>query len=375
MKLVWSAARAYSFATAKLSNGTTLMEDTVCASGSPRPVKVVVFLELAADVRIPPELDARSGRVRREWLVRELDPAGARALDIALDMKAASPDTEVTVIHLGPPDTEPWLRQALARGCDRAVRVWDEEAAGACVIGKALILTAAAEAAGFDLILAGASGVITSSGQLGALVAENLRLPCVTQAVEIRLSDGAGRLQIDRGLDQGFRERVEAPLPLVATVTSAEATSAAAAPADVTVAALLAARDHELNAWDLTDLGIPRAEVLRADRPLIYGPPRPRRPRLHRLAAPDPALPAFERILELVRGSLQTRQGRVVEQPAEVIVEEIFTTLKDEGWLDHLRVSKDRDTGESEADGPGGATPGGSASVEAKSAPEAGERL
>jgi electron transfer flavoprotein beta subunit len=309
----------------------------VCASGSPRSLKVLVFLELAADVRIPPELDARSGRVREEWLLREIDPAGVRALDLALGMKAASPHTEVTVIHWGPPDIEPWLRQALARGCDRAVRVWDEEAGGAGAAGKAVILAAAAEAAGFDLILAGASGVVNSSGQFGVLVGENLRLPCVTQAFEFRLLDGQERMEIDRSLDRGFRERVEASLPLVATVAAGGAPADAAPPPDIAVAALLAAQDRETTVWDLADLGVPRQKVLRADQPLTFGRPQPRRPRLHHLAAPDPALPAFDRILELVRGSIQTREGRVVQESAEAIVEEIFAALKDEGWLDHLR--------------------------------------
>ena len=43
-------------------------------------MRILVLLEVGADVRIPPELDPRSGRVREEWLVRELDPASARAL-------------------------------------------------------------------------------------------------------------------------------------------------------------------------------------------------------------------------------------------------------------------------------------------------------
>ncbi len=38
-------------------------------------MRILVLLEVGADVRIPPELDPRSGRVREEWLVRELDPA------------------------------------------------------------------------------------------------------------------------------------------------------------------------------------------------------------------------------------------------------------------------------------------------------------
>ena len=79
-------------------------------------MKVLVFLDVAADVRIPPERDPRSGRVREEWLVPEVDPAGARALDLALALVADRPNGQLTVIHLGPPEHDSFLRQALARG-------------------------------------------------------------------------------------------------------------------------------------------------------------------------------------------------------------------------------------------------------------------
>ncbi len=309
-------------------------------------MKLVVFLELGADVRIPPECDPRSGRVREEWLVRETDPGSARALDLALGLKAAQPGIEVTAIHFGPQVAEPWLRQALARGCDRVVRVWDEEAAEVRAPGKAVILAAAAEATGFDLVLAGAAGVINGSGQVGVLLAAHLGVPCVTQVVGVAAEHEAGGpdvawiLEISRALDQGFRERVEAVLPVVATVAADASTSGAARPAEISATALLAAQESEISVWDLAGLGVPRERVRQADQPLRYGRPRPRRPRLHRLAAPDSALPAFDRILELARGSVQTRQGRLVRQPPEAVVEEIFKTLNDEGWLDHLRLGK-----------------------------------
>ncbi len=309
-------------------------------------MKVVVFLELGADVRIPPERDPRSGRVREEWLVRETDPGSARALDLALGLKAAQPGIEVTAIHYGPQVAELWLRQALARGCDRAVRVWDEEAAEVRAPGKAVILAAAAEATGFDLALVGAAGVLSGSGQLGILVAAHLGVPCVTQVVGIAPRHDAGgpgvasSLEISRALDQGFRERVEAVLPVVATVAADISTPDTAQPAEISAAALLAAQESRISVWDLADLGVPRERVRQADQPLRYGRPRPRRPRLHRLPAPESSLPAFDRILELVRGSVQTRQGRIVRQPPEAVVDEIFQTLKDEGWLDHLRPNR-----------------------------------
>ena len=67
-------------------------------------MKVLVFLDVAADVRIPPERDPRSGRVREEWLIAEVDPASARALDVALALVADRPNGQLTAIHLGPPE-------------------------------------------------------------------------------------------------------------------------------------------------------------------------------------------------------------------------------------------------------------------------------
>lgn len=344
-------------------------------------MKVVVFVELAADMRVSPELDTRSGRVREEWLVRELDPAGAHALALALNLKAAAPATEVTVIHFGSPEIERWLRQARARGCDRVVRVWDEEAARAGVGGKAVILAAAAEAAGFDLVLTGASGVVNSSGQLGVLLAESVQVPCVTQAIGLKPVDGLETMEIERGLEAGFRERLEAELPLVATVSASTASLDAAGPPDIPVNALIAAHEEEIIAWYLADLGVPLEKVRHADGQLKLGRPRPRRPRLHPVAAPDAALPAFDRILELVRGSVQSRQGRVVQESAEAVVDEIFNTLKDEGWLDHLRAPSSGGGGGLQGGGLKGAGPAPPARAEDAageddvSSAESGERL
>jgi len=232
-------------------------------------MRILVLLGLGADVRIAPERDPRSGRVREEWLVHEIDPAAERALDLALRLKTTHAGTQVTVMHLGPAAAEPWLRCALARGADRAVRVWDDEAIGVHVNAKAVILAAAVQAAGADLVLAGAS----SAGPV------------------------------------------------------------------VTARALLDAQTGEIAVWDLADLGVPMEAVRRAERLLQYGRPRPQRPRVRPIAAPDPTLPAFDRILKLIEGNVQRREGRVVRAAPDAVADEILQVLRDEGWLGHLRPS------------------------------------
>ena len=301
-------------------------------------MKALVFLDVAADVRIQPERDPRSGRVREDRLVREIDPAGARALDLALTLTADRPNGQVTVIHLGPPDNEGFLREALARRCARAIRVWDEEAGAARTAGKAAVLAAAAQAAGFDLVLAGDCGVVGAGGQLGVLAAAHLHVPCVTRVGVAALSADAHRLTATRELERGFRETVEAALPVVLTV----AAGAAGEAAPLTARALLAAREQDILVWTLADLGVIPGTVRDADLPLEYGPPAPRHPRLHPVTPPDPALPAFDRILGLVQGSVKHRAGRVVRRPAAETAREVFEVLRDEGWLDHLRPPERR---------------------------------
>ncbi len=298
-------------------------------------MKVLVFLGTGADVRVAPQRDPRSGRVREEWLVREVDPSSARGLSLALELKEAGAVSEVTVVHLGPESAEPWLQQALARGCDRAIRVWDEAVAGLHAAGAAVVLAAAAEAAGFDWVLTGAAGVMDAGGQLGQLLAARLGVPCVTQALEIRARGQGVAIDVTRGLDGGYRERVQAYPPLVVTVASPVA--GGTEPTVISARALLAAQQCDLPVWDLADLGVPLEEVRKAEASLSWAQPRPRHPRLKPIAAPDPALPAFDRILKLIEGTVKRREGRVVRDSPEAVAEEIFATLRDEGWLDHLR--------------------------------------
>ncbi len=184
--------------------------------------------------------------------------------------------------------------------------------------------------------------MIGSGGQLGVLLAAHLGLPCVTEVGTAALSADSRRLEATRELERGFRERVEVGLPAVITVAGGgPAAGGGAAPADVSARALLAALEQDIATWTLADLGVAPGTARRADRPLEYGPARPRRPRLHPVAPPDPTLPAFDRILALVGGSVKHREGRVVRRPADEVAQEVFEVLRDEGWLDHLRPGSD----------------------------------
>ncbi len=322
-------------------------------------MRILVLLESADDVRIPPWRDPRSGRVRPEWQVPRLEPGCARALDLALELKEAASEpvveydteaaseegggpraaaeVEVVALTIGPEEGDRLLRDALARGCDEVIRVWSAECVGLHAPGKAVVLAAAARAARCDVVLAGTSSPTTASAQVGVLVAEHLHLPCVTQVVEFDATQddagpAPGSVRAVRGLAGGFREVVEVSLPAVLTVLAGELDSTSAS-----LPAVLGAQVASVPLWDLAELGVPIEDVRRAERPLCHLGVRVPRPAVRRVPAPDPDESAFNRIGELVRGTVRRREGRVAEGSPEILAGELFQALRDGGWLDHLR--------------------------------------
>jgi electron transfer flavoprotein beta subunit len=290
--------------------------------------------------------------VRHEWQVPEVYGPDARALDVALDLKASCPGSTVCLLHAGSSQAESWLREALARGCDQAVRLWDGEIAGLGPAGEAAVLAAGAAAAGFDLILIGGANETAPSEQAAAVIAARLGVPCAGRVLAIEPVAQPGRLRLVRGLDAGYEERGDVLLPAVLAVSGSGSESLASLPA------LLAAQSAEVAVWDLSDLGLAPEALRAAEAAVARRGPRPPRPGLRPVAAPSSALSAFERIQQLLQGTTKRRAGKVVRGTPGELAEEIFQVLLSEGWLDHLAP-----------EAPGGASASGERPPSAVSAP------
>ena len=320
-------------------------------------MRILVLQQSGPDLRVAPERDLRTGRLLPEWGVTQVDPADSAALDLALQVKTRLSGAEIVLLHLGPEEAEAWLRDGLARGADRAVRVWDGTVPTAGAPGMAVVAAAAAKTLACDLVLTGAAGSAYGSGQLGVLAARLLGYACVAQVVGLdgpaaedggpsmasvgdigggpatgHPSTGPSTLRLARGLAAGYVERAEVDLPAVWTVLPG-APKEFRAP----LPAVLAAEEAEITVWELATLGVPAEDVRAADHGLRHGSLRTPRPRLRPLAAPDPSLSAFDRIQALVQGAVRRREGRVVRAGELSVAQEVFAMLRDEGWLDHLR--------------------------------------
>lgn len=170
------------------------------------------------------QVPARDSPLRPEgaWiqdsdLQYEINEPDAYALEEALRLKEAH-GGEVVVVSAGPERVGSTIREALAKGADRAIHVkWDGNG-GADPLQTAEILAEAIGTEQPDLVLTGLQSDDLGYGQTGVILAELLGLPHATIIMHVEVT-GAG-LRLKRELENGYFQQVELPLPALLTVQS-----------------------------------------------------------------------------------------------------------------------------------------------------------
>src|ERR671939_1566919 len=147
-----------------------------------------------------------------------LNPFDANAVEAALQLKDAAGGGEVTLVSLGPAKALDAIRKALAMGADRAVLVSDDGAAGSDLVATSYVLAKALEREGAELVLFGQQAADSDGAVLWSAVADRLRLPMISQAASLELSDG--KAKVKRQTEYGY-DVIEAPLPCVVAVSDA----------------------------------------------------------------------------------------------------------------------------------------------------------
>jgi electron transfer flavoprotein beta subunit len=170
--------------------------------------------------------------VTREWQVRvnddktwvkdgdaswELNEPDAYALEEALRLKEKH-GGEVVVISAGPSRASQVIREALARGADRAIHVEGDAFATADAFVAADALAAALKDEQIDLVLTGLQSDDQGFAQVGVIVAEKLGMAHSTIIMDVQV-DGT-TLKVKRELEAGFFQWISMPLPAVLTIQS-----------------------------------------------------------------------------------------------------------------------------------------------------------
>jgi electron transfer flavoprotein beta subunit len=180
-------------------------------------VRIVVCMKEVPDASAPKRIDPSTLRLDRsvEAAVNEFD---AHALEEALRLKDGAPDTEVVVVSMGRPSAPETLRKALAMGADRLLLVSDEAASGSDLVATVAVLATAVEREEPDLVLLGQQAGDSDGAVLWAALADRLRLPMISQAASLELSES--RVRSKRQTEYGY-DVLEAPLPCVVAVSDA----------------------------------------------------------------------------------------------------------------------------------------------------------
>src|SRR6188472_3938504 len=175
--------------------------------------------------------------VTREWQLRvndqktwirdqdagfELNEPDAYALEEALRLKEKH-GGEVVVCCAGPARSTQVIREALARGADRAIHVESDALANADANAVAEALAAAIKDEGVDLVLTGLQSDDQGFGQVGVVLAEKLGMPHATIIMEVQ-ADASGQgqraLRVKRELEGGWFQWMSLPLPALLTIQS-----------------------------------------------------------------------------------------------------------------------------------------------------------
>jgi electron transfer flavoprotein beta subunit len=170
--------------------------------------------------------------VTREWPLRvnetgtwirdndasfELNEPDAYALEEALRLKEKH-GGEV-VCSVGPPRAAQVIREALARGADRAVHVEIEgDAAALDATSVAGMLATAVREEQFDLVLTGLQSDDQGFGQVGVILADALGMPHATIIMEVEAGDSG--LRVKRELEGGWFQWLTLPMPALLTIQS-----------------------------------------------------------------------------------------------------------------------------------------------------------
>ena len=230
-------------------------------------------MKIAVCVKHVPEgtarIDPASKRLDRsgEGALNHFD---ANAVEEALRLKGDS-DTEVVVVSMGPARAADSIRKALAMGADRAVLVSDDAAAGSDLVATSSVLAKALERESPELVLIGQQASDADGAVLWAAVAERLRRPVVSQAMELSLTDGS--LRVKRQTEFGY-DVIEAPLPAVVAVSDA-----INEPRYPSLKGIMGAKKKPSETLSLSDLGLDAGAVGEAGSKtevLALGSPPPR---------------------------------------------------------------------------------------------------
>lgn len=211
-------------------------------------MKIVVCLKQVPSRDANLRLNAASTWIEEGDIGFEVNEPDVYALEEALRLKEKL-GGEVIVCTLGPARAGQAIKEALAKGADRALHLEDSSFENLDAHGTARALAAAIGKENPDLVLTGLQSDDFGFAQTGVILAEMLGRPHTTIVMEIQAEGGA--LKVKRELEGGWFQWIEMPLPAVLTIQSG-----INKPRYATLKGIMAAKNKPLQKLGAQDLGL-----------------------------------------------------------------------------------------------------------------------
>jgi electron transfer flavoprotein beta subunit len=180
-------------------------------------VKICVLVKEVPDAAVQKRLV--NGRMDRGG-EKNLNPYDTHAIEEAVRIKEAGVVSvdEVVAVSMGPDSADRAIRKAISLGVDRAIHLSDEAVAGSDVAATGYALAKALEKESPDLVLLGQQSDDGECYTIGAVVADHLKMPSLTQVIKMDIAGEA--LTCERQAEYGY-DTVEVTLPAVISVGDA----------------------------------------------------------------------------------------------------------------------------------------------------------
>lgn len=210
-------------------------------------------MKIIVCIKQVPERDAQvrissSGKWIEESDIQfAMNESDAYALEEALQLKEKN-GGEVVVLSAGPERAGTTIREALAKGADRAIQVESDSLNQLDALAVAQLLSAAAKQESPDLVLTGLQSDDLGYGQTGVIMAELMGVPHASLILNVEKTDTG--ITVKRELEEGWFQNIHLPLPAVLMIQSGGTKLRYA-----TLMGIKKAKTKELRKISATDLG------------------------------------------------------------------------------------------------------------------------
>jgi electron transfer flavoprotein beta subunit len=217
-------------------------------------MKICVLVKEVPDAAVRKRIDPATGRMDRSG-ERTLNPYDTHAIEAAMAIRegGAVEVEEIVAVTMGPEGAVRALHKAVSLGADRSLHLCDDALAGSDVAATGYALAAALRREQPDLVLLGQQSDDGECYTVGAIVADHLQMPSLTQVIKLDIDDG--KLRCERQAEYGY-DTVEVDFPAVISVGDA-----INEPRYPSLKAIMGAKKKPLDTLTVGDLGIDVSRV------------------------------------------------------------------------------------------------------------------